>query len=80
MRYKATDRRFSDNTDLPDRYLGVSWSTGDVLTYKIKPDDLHHRQHNRHICLARSAVGKDSGLDQRLAENRQDSAKIESVE
>ncbi|MGH7955109.1 MAG: chromo domain-containing protein, partial [Gloeomargaritales cyanobacterium] len=69
IRYTTPGIQFPKNRDLPGRYLGPSWNVGDLLTYKIEPDD-NNKKTNRHILIHRSAVGKDTGVDKRLSSAR----------
>ncbi|MGH7955311.1 MAG: reverse transcriptase domain-containing protein, partial [Gloeomargaritales cyanobacterium] len=66
VKYTTPGIPFPNVKDLPGRFLGVAYNVGDLLTYKIEPDNLSYRDFNRHILLHRSAVVLDSGNDKRV--------------
>jgi hypothetical protein len=65
VRYTVPGIAFPNDKDLPGRYLGIAWHTGDILTYKIEPDHVRGN-YNRHECVFRSAVTLDHGLNERM--------------
>jgi len=77
--YTMSGINFPASKNLPGRYLGVAWDTGDMLTYLVKPEGITYKT-NKHIELAHSAVHKDNGSNKRVNKMRKPSPPIERVD
>ena len=58
VRYLNKSIKFPLNKELPGRFLGIAWDTGDLMTFRIMPDTPD--KENPYI-LTRSIVEPDDG-------------------
>ena len=68
VRYTTPGINFPDNPDQAGRFIRITWSTGDILTYKIRVDEAR-LDDNRYVVVEQSAVVSDRGDNLTLNEN-----------
>jgi hypothetical protein len=79
VRYTTPGISFPDNPDQAGRFIGIAWSTGDILTYKIWVDEAI-LEDSRYVVVERSAVVSDRGDNLKLNEKRTQRAPISDEE